>query len=95
MHASMESQLSADDTDCPVYNFSLFHFVYFLASLHATMILTNWYIPSQGSRFKLSVNWAAMCVKMTAGSLSLVIYVWSIVAQLITTKTRHCTVFVQ
>ena len=84
-HASMESQLSADDTDCPVYNFSLFHFVYFLASLHATMILTNWYIPSQGSRFKLSVNWAAMCVKMTAGSLSLVIYVWSIVAQLITT----------
>ena len=83
--SSLESQSCTNNTDCLVYNFSLFHFVYFLASLHATMILTNWFIPTQRSHFKLSVNWAAMCVKMTASSLSLVIYVWSIAAQLVTT----------
>ena len=65
----------------PAYNFTLFHGVHFLASLHATIILTNWFIPSSGSHFKLSVNWAAMCVKMTASNLSFVIYVWIIAAQ--------------
>ena len=68
----------------PAYNFTLFHAVYFLASLHATIILTNWFIPTNGSRFKLSVNWAAMCVKMTCSNLSLVLYVWIIAAQLFT-----------
>ena len=65
----------------PNYNFSLFHGAHFLASLHASIILTNWFIPTPGSHFKLSVNWAAMCVKMTASNISFVIYVWIIAAQ--------------
>lgn len=83
--SSMESQ-SSGEAECNsiMYNFSLFHLVYFFGSLHATIILTNWFIPTHGSRFKLSVNWAAMCVKMTASSLSLTIYVWCIAAQLLT-----------
>ncbi len=68
----------------PAYNFTLYHGVYFLASLHATVILTNWFIPTSGSRFKLSVNWAAMCIKMTTSNLSLLIYVWIVAAQLFT-----------
>ena len=72
---------SQSEMYCPNYNFSLFHGAHFLASLHASIILTNWFIPTPGSHFKLSVNWAAMCVKMTASNLSFVIYVWIIAAQ--------------
>lgn len=71
-------------SDLQEYNFTLFHAVYFLASLHATVILTNWFIPTPGSRFKLSVNWAAMCVKMTASNLSLIIYICAMVAPFLT-----------
>ncbi|XP_028409873.1 uncharacterized protein LOC114532543 [Dendronephthya gigantea] len=79
--SAMECETKSDFQE---YNFSLFHTVYFLASLHATVILTNWFIPTPGSRFKLSVNWAAMCVKMTTSNLSLFIYVCLMVAPFLT-----------
>ena len=79
--AEVESQRKAH---FPMYNFSLFHGVYFLASLHSTVILTNWFIPTSASRFKLSVNWAAMCVKMTCSNFSLLIYFCIISTQIFT-----------
>ena len=67
----------------PIYNFTLFHIIYFFASLHATIILTNWFIPTNSSKFKLSVNWSAMCVKVATSNLTLLIYLWFTTAQIL------------
>lgn len=69
--------------DLVPYSYSFYHFVYFLASLHVTMVLTNWYTPKNGTQFKLYINWAAMCIKMTASSLCILLYIWSLVVPIL------------
>ena len=68
----------SETEDSVPYSYSFFHLVYFITSLHITMILTNWFSPQDGSTVKLSINWAAMCIKMTSSSLCILLYVWSI-----------------
>ena len=36
-------QVTSDEDDGVAYNYSFFHFIYFLASLYIMMMLTNWY----------------------------------------------------
>jgi len=60
------------------YSYSVFHFVYFIAAVHVTMVLTNWYSPKDGSNIKLSIAWAAMSIKMTSSSMCILLYIWSL-----------------
>lgn len=65
------------------YSYTFFHFVYFLASLHITLVLTNWYTPKDGTQLKLYINWTAMCIKMSASSLCILLYIWSLVVPIL------------
>jgi len=64
------------------YSYSFFHFMLMLASLYVMMTLTNWFKPSSDMT-TLNANMASVWVKMTSAWLSVVIYVWTLVAPII------------
>ena len=72
------------------YSYSFFHFVYFIASIHVTMVLTNWYSPKDGSNIKLSIAWAAMSIKMTSSSMCILLYIWSLAVPLLLYNKKPC-----
>jgi len=62
------------------YNYSFFHFTFFLASLYIMMMLTNWYSP-KGSDFKtLTSSMATVWVKMASSWACFAIFVWTLIA---------------
>ena len=73
---------SAEKTEDKVaYNYSLFHFIMFLASFHIMMTLTNWYSPTQDSNItKLERSWPAVWIKMGSSSACSCLYIWSLLA---------------
>ena len=77
-----QPEISLDDfVGC---NYSLFHFIMALASLHLLMILTNWHSPDQRSSMKRLVkNWASVWVQMASSFICILIYIWFLVAPLI------------
>ncbi|EDO33431.1 predicted protein [Nematostella vectensis] len=69
-----------DESTSVSYNYSFFHFTFFLASLYIMMTLTNWYSP-QGSDFsKLTSNWATVWVKISTSWVCLALYAWTLLA---------------
>jgi hypothetical protein len=71
-----------DEEEAVAYSYSLFHFMFFLASLYIMMTLTHWYKPS--SDFKgLNANEPAMWVKISSSWVCLIIYGWTIIAPLV------------
>ena len=63
------------------YNYSLFHFIMFLASLHIMMTLTNWYSPSHSTNLTgLERSWPAVWIKMGSSSACLCLYIWALLA---------------
>lgn len=63
------------------YNYALFHFVMFLASLHIMMTLTNWYRPSHATNLGgLERSWPAVWIKMGSSSACLCLYIWALLA---------------
>lgn len=79
----LDESMEMEGSDPVPYSFTFYHFVYFLASLHITMVLTNWYTPKDGSQLKLYINWTAMCIKMSASSLCILLYIWSLVVPIL------------
>ncbi|XP_065063887.1 uncharacterized protein LOC135690298 [Rhopilema esculentum] len=77
-----QPEISLDDfVGC---NYSLFHFIMALASLHLLMILTNWHSPDQRSSMKRLVkNWASVWVQMASSFICILIYIWFLVTPLI------------
>ena len=73
---------SSDKTEEEVaYNYSLFHFIMFLASLHIMMTLTNWYGPTQATSITgLERSWPAVWIKMGSSSACSCLYIWSLLA---------------
>lgn len=61
------------------YDYSFFHFMFFLGSLYIMMTLTNWYKPS-GNLMMLYSNDASVWVKITSSWLCIVIYLWTLMA---------------
>lgn len=72
------------------YSYSFFHFVYFIAAIHVTMVLTNWYSPKDGSNIKLSIAWAAMSIKMTSSSICILLYIWSLAVPILLYNKKPC-----
>ena len=63
------------------YNYSLFHFIMSLASLHIMMTLTNWYSPSHDTNLRgLERSWPAVWIKMGSSSACLCLYIWGLLA---------------
>ena len=66
------------------YNYSFFHIVMALASLHILMVLTNWHSPEENSTMKKLVkNWASVWVQMASSFASILVYVWFLVTPLV------------
>ena len=66
------------------YNYSFFHIVMALASLHILMVLTNWHSPEENSNMKKLVkNWASVWVQMASSFTSILVYVWFLVTPLV------------
>ena len=75
----VESVVKEDDH--VAYNYSLFHFAMFLASLHIMMTLTNWYSPSPATNLRqLQRSWPAVWIKMGSSSACLCLYIWALLA---------------
>ena len=64
------------------YNYSLFHAIYALLSMHFFLLLVTWIDERPGSHIKVSFHWAIMCIKMVASSASVLLYMWSLVVHL-------------
>eukprot|EP00795_Rhopilema_esculentum_P008776 gene8776-14805_t len=69
-----------DEQNSVTYNYSLFHFAMFLASLYIMMTLTNWYSPKGSDFSKLTSNWATVWVKVVSSWICFGIYIWTLIA---------------
>lgn len=68
-----------DEQENVAYNYSLFHFMFFLASFYVMMTLTNWLKPSNSfENFRQSD--AAVWVKISSSWTCLILYLWSVIA---------------
>ena len=83
------TEMELSDEKVP-YSYSFFHFVYFIAAIHVTMVLTNWYSPKDGSNIKLSIAWAAMSIKMTSSSMCILLYIWSLAVPILLYNKKPC-----
>jgi len=68
-----------DEAQSVAYNYSLFHFMFFLASFYVMMTLTNWLKPTNDfNNFQQSD--AAVWVKISSSWTCIVLYFWSVIA---------------
>jgi hypothetical protein len=68
-----------DEQNSVSYNYSLFHFMFLLATLYAMMTLTNWYQPAKDFS-TYNNNFASLWVKMASSWICVVLYIWTCVA---------------
>ncbi|CAF1030002.1 unnamed protein product, partial [Didymodactylos carnosus] len=69
-----------DDEETSVaYNYSLFHFMFFLASFYVMMTLTSWFRPT-GDFNTFQQNDSAVWVKIASAWTCLAVYLWTIIA---------------
>lgn len=76
--------LSRDDEEEGVaYNYSFFHFMFFLGSLYIMMTLTHWYKPSSDIQHVMNANEPSMWVKISSSWVCIILYSWTLVAPLV------------
>ncbi|RCH89818.1 hypothetical protein CU097_006314 [Rhizopus azygosporus] len=71
-----------------LYNYSFFHFVFAIAAMYISMVLTNWNtirfedtLGSDGSDLvRIGQSYTAVWVKVVSGWICHLIYIWSLVA---------------
>jgi len=85
-----ESESESAEDDPVGYNYSFFHFTFMLASMYVGMVLTNWDLVSPANKEGVPENailvdqgMAAVWVKMVSSWITLVLYLWSIIAPII------------
>ncbi|XP_066931557.1 uncharacterized protein [Clytia hemisphaerica] len=66
------------------YNYSFFHIIMSLASMHILMVLTNWHSPEENSSMKTLVkNWPSVWVQMASSFACILLYIWFLVTPLV------------
>ncbi|CAF3778147.1 unnamed protein product [Rotaria sordida] len=68
-----------DEHGSVTYNYSLFHFMFVLATLYAMMTLTNWYRPAKDFS-TYNNNLASLWVKIVSSWICVVLYLWTCIA---------------
>ncbi|KAI8087947.1 serine incorporator/TMS membrane protein [Gilbertella persicaria] len=71
-----------------VYNYSFFHFVFAIAAMYVSMVLTNWNTiqfnneggHDGGDLVRIGQSYTAVWVKIVSGWICHLIYIWSLVA---------------
>eukprot|EP00126_Sphaerothecum_destruens_P013644 Sdes_comp23354_c0_seq1m21617 len=75
------SRIEDDEKEGVVYNYSAFHFVFFLACLYVTMLLTDWAtLGGDHASVYIGHGWASVWVKIVSSWLTLAIYAWTLLA---------------
>eukprot|EP00794_Sanderia_malayensis_P020606 gene20606-22639_t len=77
------SDTSREDDGKIPYNYSLLHFIYSLFMLYFSLLLITWIDERPGSRMKVNIHWAIMCIRMMASCCSVLVYMWNLVGHLI------------
>ena len=77
---SVDSHSEFDPVD---YSYAFFHFVFAVASMYITMLMTNWGSPSAVGKDTIDVGWTSVWVKIISNWLMAGLYTWVLVAPLI------------
>ncbi|CAF0745212.1 unnamed protein product [Adineta steineri] len=72
-------QVYDDESRSVSYSYSLFHFMFVLATLYAMMTLTNWYQPAKNFS-TYNNNLASLWVKIVSSWICVVLYIWTCIA---------------
>lgn len=79
-----------DEAEGVRYNYSFFHFIFFLASLYILELLTNWppvkRVSEQGVEH--ASPWASVWVKVVSAWLTMALYTWSLIAPIVLGNCR-------
>jgi len=63
-----------NEWDSTVYNYSLFHVVFCLASMYIMMTLTAWLRPEESNLTSFNQNWATVWIKMGSSWACIILY---------------------
>lgn len=71
-----------NEQDGCLYNWSIFHFTFALASLYMMMILTDWAVIKDGNQATVHVGRgnSSVWIKIVSGWLCSLLYIWSLIA---------------
>ncbi|GBG63476.1 hypothetical protein CBR_g38094 [Chara braunii] len=72
-----------DDPHPVSYNYSFFHIIFALASMYSAMLLTGWGREATEGTEIIDVGWTSVWVKMGSQWVTVLLYVWSLMAPLI------------
>jgi len=78
-----EKEHSSVSDDTPVeYNFSTFHLIFALGALYIAMLMSDWYTVDKeaGNYLTVDTGMAAVWVKMVSAWISILLYVWTLLA---------------
>ncbi|XP_055606339.1 serine incorporator 1 isoform X3 [Uranotaenia lowii] len=78
------NEVRDNEEEAVAYSWSLFHVVFFTATLYVMMTLTNWYQPNS-SLETLNANAASMWVKIISSWCCVGLYAWTLVAPMVLT----------
>ena len=77
-----------DEADGCLYSYAFFHFVFGIACMYLSMLLTNWNnlktVESNGEQFvEVGSNWASVWVKVVSSWCTVLLYLWTLFAPII------------
>ncbi len=77
-----------DEKDGCLYSYAFFHFVFGLACMYLSMLLTDWnnletVESNQGQFVRVGSSWAAVWVKIVSSWVVILLYLWTLLAPIV------------